>query len=120
MRGGGAEIEEQGEKWRWGVQKDWKLKLMTLKMTEALRSPLFGSSQPCNEGRSKQNRLLGGEAGCVKVEGKEAETEGQKEGRTLNGEMMMLSVSDVNRSSYIVNRSSRLAERRAGPPSPWQ
>lgn len=40
----------------------------------------------------------------------------QKEGRTLNGEMMMLSVSDVNRGGYIVNRHSRLAVR-AGPAS---
>lgn len=33
----------------------------------------------------------------------------QKRRRTLNEEMMMLSVSDVNRSDYIVNRYSRLA-----------
>lgn len=35
----------------------------------------------------------------------------QKRGRTLKEEMMMLSVSDVNRSGYIVNRYSRLAVR---------
>lgn len=41
---------------------------------------------------------------------------GRDRRRTLEGEMMMLSVCNVNRGSYVVNRSSRLAAQ-AGPVS---
>lgn len=61
----------------------------------------------------------GGETGGRRVELCGCEG-GRKRGRTLNGEMMMLSVSDVNRGGYIVNRYSRLPVRgrRLSQP-PW-
>lgn len=68
----GVGVESRGEWLRleWGRERrkwrDRKYKFMTLKMTMTesgqvpLLSLLFGSSQPCNEGRSHRNRLLGG------------------------------------------------------------
>lgn len=142
--------EEEGGRWRTGEKEDgrcrkignwnfWHWKWLWRRQSQVpLCSPLFGSSQPCNEGRSNKNRLLGvvweGEEGRRGGRWGQDERGGMKEGkqwgrwkdrgavgryrlkrrRTLKGEMMMLSENDVNRGGYIVNRYSRLAVQ-AGP-----